>query len=81
MQEELNYATFTGAIRYNLTNDFMFRATLQANPHALKGLLGALLHISPDDIEDISIENPILLGESFKDNKYIGRLNSNKPSD
>lgn len=71
MQEEFNYATFTGAIRYNLTNDFMFRATLQANPHALKGLLGALLHISPDDIEDISIENPILLGESFKDKKYI----------
>lgn len=71
MHKESNYETATGPIRYNLTNDFMFRATLQANPHILKGLLGALLHISPDDIEDISIENPILLGESFKDKKYI----------
>lgn len=71
MQKESNFSTFTGPIRYNLTNDYMFRATLQANPQVLKGLLGALLHVAPEAIEEISIENPILLGESFKDKKYI----------
>ena len=54
-----------------MTNDYMFRSILQSNPLILRGLLGSLLHIHPDEIEDISIENPILLGESFKDKKYI----------
>jgi len=71
MQQNENHLTITGKIRYSMTNDYMFRSTLQSNPKILRGLLGSLLHIQPDEIEDISIENPILLGESFKDKKYI----------
>lgn len=33
----------TGALRYTLTNDFLFKAFLQQNEEALKGLLCALL--------------------------------------
>jgi len=71
MQQNSNYLTIAGNIRYNLTNDYMFRAILQSNPKILRGLLSSLLHIRPEEIEDITIENPILLGESFKDKKYI----------
>lgn len=71
MQPNKNYLTISGQIRYNMTNDYMFRSILQSNPKILRGLLSSLLHIHPDEIEDISIENPILLGESFKDKKYI----------
>ncbi len=71
MQQTENHLTITGKIRYNMTNDYMFRSILQSNTNILRGLLGSLLHIKPDEIEDISIENPILLGESFKDKKYI----------
>ncbi len=71
MQQNSTFLTITGNIRYNMTNDYMFRAILQSNPNILRGLLGSLLHTPPEEIEDITIENPILLGESFKDKKYI----------
>ena len=35
----------TGALRYTLTNDFLFKAFLQQNEEALKGLLCALLDL------------------------------------
>ena len=31
----------TGEIRYNMTNDYMFRALFQKNNNALKGLLSS----------------------------------------
>lgn len=35
----------TGNVRYKLTNDYLFRAVLQKNPKALRGLVGALLNL------------------------------------
>ncbi len=58
------YETATGEIPFNMTNDYMFRAVLQKNNRVLRGLIKALLHLSEDDIKEVRITNPIILGES-----------------
>lgn len=58
----------SGEITYGFTNDYMFRAVFQKNPKALKGLLGAIFNLKPEDILSCEITNPIILGES-PDNK------------
>lgn len=52
----------TGKLKYPLTNDFMFKAVLQRNQTALKGLLCALLHMRMEEIAEIKILNPIEIG-------------------
>lgn len=52
----------TGKLKYPLTNDFMFKAVLQRNQAALKGLLCALLNIRMEEIAIIRILNPIEIG-------------------
>ena len=42
-----------GAVRYRMTNDYMFRAVFQKNPKALKGLLCALLGLPRGSIEEV----------------------------
>lgn len=59
-----------GEIRYNMTNDYMFRAVLQKNKKVLKGLAGALLHLDPESME-VEITNPIILGQSFENKDFI----------
>lgn len=51
-----------GNLKYPLTNDFMFKAVLQRNQMALKGLLCALLHMRMEEIAEIRILNPIEIG-------------------
>ena len=60
----VTYETATGKIPFNMTNDYMFRAVLQKNNRVLRGLIKALLHLSEEDIKEVSITNPIILGES-----------------
>lgn len=55
----------TGPLRYTLTNDFLFKAFLQKNEKALRGLLCALLSMKNEDIKTITILNPIEEGASF----------------
>lgn len=52
----------TGKLRYPLTNDFMFKAVLQRNQTALKGLLCALLNMRLEDIVAVRVLNPIEIG-------------------
>lgn len=52
----------TGRLKYPLTNDFMFKAVLQRNQTALKGLLCALLQMKPEEIAAIRILNPVEIG-------------------
>lgn len=52
----------TGKLKYPLTNDFMFKAVLQRNQIALKGLLCALLQMEMEEIVAIRILNPIEIG-------------------
>lgn len=65
MPKEETYLTITGEIRYNMTNDYMFRVILQENEKVLRGLVSSLLHMKPDKIKSISVENPITLGDAM----------------
>lgn len=66
-----SYRDATGKIPHNMMNDYMFRAILQKNQNVLKGLISSVLHIPPEEITDIVIKNPILLGTSIKDKGFI----------
>lgn len=61
----------TGALRYTLTNDFLFKAFLQQNEEALKGLLCALLDLKKEDIKSITIINPIEEGDSIEEKTLV----------
>lgn len=61
----------TGKLKYPLTNDFMFKAVLQRNQMALKGLLCALLHMRMEEIADIRIINPIESGDVIEEKMMI----------
>lgn len=61
----------TGKLKYPLTNDFMFKAVLQKNQTALKGLLCALLHMRMEEIAEIRILNPIEIGDVIEEKKMI----------
>ena len=64
-------AKATGPLPYNLTNDYLFRALLQENNKVLKGLIGSLLHLQPEEIISAEIKNPIILGESIGDKDFV----------
>ncbi len=66
-----SYRDATGKIPHNMMNDYMFRAILQKNQNVLKGLISSVLHIPPEEITDIVIKNPILMGKSIKDKGFI----------
>ena len=73
-QNTTSYEQATGAIPYNMTNDYMFRAVLQKNKTVLRGLVGALLHINPELI-DVEITNPIELGQSYQNKEFMLDIN------
>ncbi len=64
-----------GTIDYGMTNDYMFRATLQKSRKALIGLTSALLHKQPEEIKSIEITNPIILGETIDSKTYVLDVN------
>ena len=59
-----------GPISYGMTNDYMFRAVLQTNNKALRGLICSLLHLRQEDVLSVEITNPIILGESVKNKEF-----------
>ncbi len=61
----------TGEIRYNMTNDYMFRYILQSNEKVLRGLTCALLRLRPEQIQSIVIMNPIALAEDIQGKEFI----------
>lgn len=61
----------SGAVTIPMTNDYLFRAFLQQNNKALKGLICALLHLDPRKIYSVEITNPIVLGDSTNDKTFI----------
>ena len=67
--EAEDFREVSGPLDFNLTNDYMFKATLQENTEALKGLIGALLRINPA-LLDIEVTNPILLGKSLENKDF-----------
>ncbi len=67
----LDFTKLTGPLKYKLTNDYMFKAFLQSNEKALRGLLCALLQLKPEEIIHIDIKNPIELGKSINDKTVV----------
>ena len=65
----------TGKLDIKATNDYMFRAVLQTNEKALKGLLSALLDIPIEKMIEVVILNPIQLGEAFDEKTIVLDLN------
>ena len=63
--------TFTGKLPYTLTNDFFFKAFLERNESALRGLLCALLSMKLEEIVSVTITNPIQPGDSVDDKNMI----------
>ena len=61
----------TGPITIRLTNDYLFRALLQHNNKALIGLICALLHLKPEQIQSAVITNPIELGSAIDGKTFI----------
>ena len=61
----------TGEIRYNMTNDYMFRCILQKNKKVLKGLISSLLHLKLQDIKSIEITNPINLSDNISGKDFV----------
>lgn len=61
----------TGNLKYPLTNDFMFKAVLQRNQTALKGLLCALLHMEMEEIAAVRVLNPIEIGGMIDEKMMI----------
>ena len=72
MQTKTNYLFMSaeGKLAYNMTNDYMFRIVLQRDRETLIGLICSVLHLSRDEVNDVTIENPITPGEDIGDKEY-----------
>lgn len=82
MKNHINTSSFTtsglipwtkasGPVRIPMTNDYLFRALLQTNNYALKGLVCSLLHLTPSDIVSVVVTNPIELGNAPDDKTFL----------
>ena len=71
MANNLNGKKFTGKLPYKLTNDYFFKAFLQKNQTALRGILCAILSMRPEEITSIVITNPIMEGNALEDKDLI----------
>ncbi|MDE6852220.1 MAG: Rpn family recombination-promoting nuclease/putative transposase [Lachnospiraceae bacterium] len=60
-----------GPVDIPMTNDYLFRALLQQNNQVLKALICALLHLDPEGVQEVSVENPIELGKSYEEKDLI----------
>ena len=65
----------TGPVAIRMTNDYLFKATLQKNPRVLKSLISSLLHMNPRRIKNVEVLNPIVLGESAGDKDVVLDVN------
>ena len=74
-EKYVSLAEATGAIAYNMTNNYMFRFVLQQNEKVLKGLICALLHLEPEQIKKIEILNPINLAGDMTGKEFILDIN------
>ena len=63
--------SLTGPVPVKMYNDYLFRALMQWDPDVLKALVCSLLYLKPQAVTDISILNPIVLGESINDKTYM----------
>lgn len=68
--DNTDFQTATGKIPYNMTNDYMFRAVLQANNNVLRSLICSLLHLAESEVASVKITNPIILGDAINSKEF-----------
>ena len=61
------YETATGEIEFTLKSDVMFHYVMQKSRGALTGLVCALKGITPDQVKDLRVDNPIDLNSAGKE--------------
>ncbi len=59
-----SYKKATGIIKFNMTNDYMFRVVSQKCPNAAKGISCAVLHLDPATVQSVEIQTPIEPGNT-----------------
>ena len=67
---DIAFQNASGEIPFNMTNDYMFRAVLQENNHALRGLICSLLHLAESEVTSVEITNPMILGETVEAKEF-----------
>ena len=60
----------TGELPVTMTSDYLFRALLQADEKTLKAMVASLLHMNINDITDIVITNPIVVGDAIDEKEF-----------
>lgn len=65
------FGAAAGKMRFTLKNDYLFRATMQMNNKALKGLICAVLGLSAEEVASVRIQNPIELGRSIEAKDFL----------
>jgi predicted transposase/invertase (TIGR01784 family) len=64
------YMNATGELKYNMTNDYMFRMVLQRDKNTLINLISSVLDLPLSVIEDVKIENSVEPGKAISDKEY-----------
>jgi hypothetical protein len=67
LKTKYRFTQATGALKYTMTNDYLFRMVLQRDQETLIMLICALLHLKRDQIIDVVILNSIEPGASISD--------------
>ena len=67
----MNQVTFNGPLPFRMTNDYLFKVLLQTNLKVLKAIICSFTHLKPEDIKEIIVTNPILLGRILSDKEMI----------
>ena len=70
-----DYRKAHGPVRIRMTNDYLFKALMQRNERVLKALVCALLHLKAEEISNIELKNPIILGEHAEEKDIILDVN------
>jgi predicted transposase/invertase (TIGR01784 family) len=79
--QHYRYEKATGALKYTLTNDYLFRMVLQRDKETLIMLICSVLQLKRDQVIDAIIDNPIEPGKAVDDKEYqldiVVKLNGN----
>ena len=65
----------SGPIPFRMTNDYLFKALLQQNKTVLKAFVSSLLKLEPDTLSDLTVTNPIILGEKIDEKEVVLDVN------
>lgn len=65
-----DFLNVSGQVPYRMINDYLFRAVLQSNNKALRGLICAVLHLAEEEVISVEITNPVVLGDTVTDKEF-----------